>query len=349
MADTFSSLMASMKQPRVTCELARATFEHQAVERHFRERMQGICLTAPDLEFPYLRLNPLTYFQRNFFSILFLSLYRTVGILRDRRRAYGVITHAIRGVVTCTDNILDDEDKGAVRLAGLGGRVLPNVLLILFQNALLSQVIEELAPDREQWLRAHRTLMTELYNIAREESDDERAVQAALPPQDILGTIHKYRGACLLELAFVVPASLEPDLTQPLAAARRAVGDIGLGLQILDDVTDLAEDLERGNHNFLRSWIVHRGPDGPITDAELTSLSEKDQASPERRFPRATTEVLRTAMDRVLNGFDLIHELGHVIDRDSALELAGLMFRLRGLGHLWKLYSAPSGGPDGGA
>ena len=51
------------------------------------------------------------YAQKNFFSILFLSIYRALNIPCSRRIMYGIMNHSIRGIVTGTDNILDDEYK----------------------------------------------------------------------------------------------------------------------------------------------------------------------------------------------------------------------------------------------
>ncbi|MGZ4881858.1 MAG: hypothetical protein ACXV7G_12510, partial [Halobacteriota archaeon] len=53
----------------------------------------------------------LKYAQKNFFSILFLSIYRALNIPCSRRIMYGIMNHSIRGIVTGTDNILDDEYK----------------------------------------------------------------------------------------------------------------------------------------------------------------------------------------------------------------------------------------------
>ncbi len=61
------------------------------------------------------------YFRKNFFSITFLALYRSVGVPPERRLFYGVVNHAIRGVVTASDNILDDEYKLPLPLALPGG------------------------------------------------------------------------------------------------------------------------------------------------------------------------------------------------------------------------------------
>ena len=107
---------------------------------------------------------------------------------------------------------------------------------------------------------------------------------------------------------------------------------------MLDDLTDFGEDITRRNHNILRSWVVHRAPDGPTTDQDLPDIAEDDLATPENIFPQATRDVLSLAVEMALEGFGRLHDLGHVIDRAAALDLIGTMFRLRGLNRLWVLY-----------
>ena len=96
---------------------------------------------------------------------------------------------------------------------------------------------------------------------------------------------------------------------------------------------------------MLRSWVVHRGPDGLTADEALLDIAEPDLAAPERTFPAATRETLALAVNLALDGFGRLHALGHVIDRSAAPGLIETMFRLRGLGHLWALYVAESGQP----
>ena len=121
-------------------------------------------------------------------------------------------------------------------------------------------------------------------------------------------------------------------------STREAVNQIGLALQVLDDLTDFGEDVAHRNHNMLRSWIVCRGPDGPATDASLTDMSRDNLARPESVFPKATREVLALAVELALPGFGLLHKLGHAVDRAASVGLISTMFHLRGLSHLWKLY-----------
>jgi hypothetical protein len=105
---------------------------------------------------------------------------------------------------------------------------------------------------------------------------------------------------------------------------------------MLDDVTDLAEDVQRRNHNVLRSWIVHRGPDGGLSDEDLWAMGAERLEAPEVTFPRATAAVTARAVAEAVDGFAGLHALGHPIDRQAALDIVRVMFRLRGLSRLWE-------------
>jgi len=340
LAPYLAALRHSLRRPAVTLSLAKAAWLHRRVEHDFRRRLLAIAPPEADLRFPHVDLTPVEYWQRNFFSILFLSIFDALGIPRDRRRQYGLILHAIRGIVTSTDNILDGENKGAVSLAlGEGGAVLPNMLLVLLQDSVLHEVVGEAAPDAACRARVRAALSAALFAIGREETDEEEAVETVLTPDALIESVHSLRGGALLELAFVAPEAIETERTETLALARRGVYRIGLALQLIDDLTDFAEDVRRRNHNILRSWVVHHAPDGPVSDAALAMRTDADLAEPERLFPRATAEVLALAMDHALAGFDLLHAAGHPIGREAALALIETLFRLRGVERLWNLYT----------
>lgn len=328
----------ALAHPNVTHALGHAALEHRRVEKDFRRRVIEASVSGMDFEFPNLNLPPAAYWQRNFFSILFLSTFRTLGMPADKRLTHGLILHAVRGIVTAADNILDDEDKGAVKLRLNGGTVLPNILLTLLQQRVLHDFIAEAAGDEHAGRRAHAALLGELFEIAREETAEERDVDVVLSPEDLLRDVHSYRGGRLLQLAFVVPEITEPEFADGIRRAREAVHQIGLALQVLDDLTDFGEDVAHRNHNMLRSWIVHRSPDGTATDVSLAGMQEDDLAAPETIFPKATRDVLSLAIEMALEGFGQLNDLGHVIDRAAAIDLIGMMFHLRGLSHLWKLY-----------
>jgi hypothetical protein len=90
---------------------------------------------------------------------------------------------------------------------------------------------------------------------------------------------------------------------------------------------------------MLRSWIVWHHPDGPCSDADLTRLPDDVLKLPEQHFKRATSQVMRIAIEMALAGFERLHDVGHPTDRGAALELIGAMFTLRGLARLWSIYT----------
>jgi hypothetical protein len=328
----------SLKRPRLALLLQNAAREHRSMEREFRLRLEAVSSPGIKLQFPHLSLSFSQYFARNFFSILMLSILDHLGIPTPRLRTYALVTHAIRGIVTASDNILDNEDKGALTIVNMDGRVLSNILLILVQHDLVHEVILEVAPNVSVRRKAHSLLMNSLAAIAQEESTEENAVEEVLHPDELLQAIHHYRGGRLLELAFVLPEIIERELAPAISELKAGIYRIGLAVQSLDDVTDFAVDLRSRNHNLLRSWIVHKRSDGPMTDKDLVHIPQDELSQPERRFPNATKDIVRFAIDLALEGFDRLQKHGYPIDHASALELVHVLFRLRGVRKLWELY-----------
>jgi hypothetical protein len=314
-------------------------------ELELRERLLAVGDRPKALRFPNLDLSPQAYWERNFFSILFVSIFQAMGIEESRVRHYASIIHMVRGIVTATDNILDDESKGAVIVDLRAGKVLPNVLCMLLQAGELQSSIRRVMSDDAAAEYAWGILLDQLYAIGEEESSEENAIEHVLPPKRLLDEIHRFRGANLLLLAFAVPSLNEPELAEAIGHAKAGVFRIGLALQILDDLADFEEDIRRRNHNVLRSWLVHGvgedakgGPAQPVADATLSAHSPEQLAAPHELYPQATGEVMVMAIEIALTGFDRLQLAGHPLDRATARELMAAMFRLRGLPHLWERY-----------
>lgn len=328
---------------------AEAAVRHHRMETDFNRRILATCPAPTALRFPHMELAPAQYWQRNFFSILFLSILEAVGIPRARQHLHGMLLHAVRGIVTATDNILDDESKGSVRLHLQGGKVLPNMLVSLLESGVLNQVLRELCSDENAIAQTWRGMMQALFSLGAEESAEERAIEEVLEPKALLEQVHAFRGGGLLLLAFISPEINEPPLAEPIQHAKSGVNMIGLGLQILDDLTAFQKALRRRNHNMLRSWIVWNQPDGPCTDVELSNMSDAVLQAPEQSFKLATSQVMRVAIELALAGFERLHDVGHPADRTAALDLIGAMFTLRGLARLWSIYSDDASQLAGGA
>jgi hypothetical protein len=325
----------------VASAFADAALRHRQMEQAFNERISETSPNSAQLRFPHMELTPSQYWQRNFFSILFLSIFDAIGIPEARQLRYGALLHGIRGVVTATDNILDDEGKGSIQLALAGGsKVLPNVLIMLLESGVVHEAMLDVCHDRRDVRETWRSLMRALYALGAEESGEEQAIEHVLSPKDLLDQIHRFRGGGLLQLAFLAPEINEPHLRTKIAIAKDGINHIGLSLQIIDDITDFEEDLRRRNHNMLRSWIVYNQPDGPCEDADLKQLPAEVMKSPEIHFSLATQQVMQLAVEMALAGFARLHEIGHPVERSAARELIKAMFKLRGLERLWQVYES---------
>ena len=322
----------------VASAFADAALRHRQMEQAFNDRVREISPRAAQLRFPHMELTPSQYWQRNFFSILFLSIFDAIGITEQRQLRYGALLHGIRGVVTATDNILDDEAKGSVLLELAGGKVLPNVLVMLMESGVVHEAMLDVCHDRQAMRDTWRSLMQALHALGAEESGEEQAIEHVLSPKDLLDQIHRFRGGGLLQLAFLAPEINEPHLRHKIQIAKDGINHIGLSLQIIDDITDFQEDLQRRNHNMLRSWIVYNQPDGPCDDAQLKQLPAEKLKAPEAHFSIATQQVMQLAIEMALAGFARLHEVGHPVERSAARELIQAMFKLRGLERLWQVY-----------
>lgn len=325
--------------PTLCWTLAQATIKHRRIERRVQESFEHLPAANEHLVFVHESDSWPAYFQHNFFSILFLSIYETIGISESRQEQYGVINHMLRGIVTATDNMIDGEDKGAIELNLRGGRVLRNVYALLMQDDLLHETICAISADKRARQETRSKILGALFEIAEEESEEEEEVDEALPVERLLRQIHSLRGGRLLELSFIAPQVNEEEHAQKLSVARKGIHEIGVGLQILDDVTDLGEDVCARNHNILQSWIVHRETDTAMNLDRLRTLPEEHLDEPEAHFPHAVRSVLEMGIHRALDGFTLLHKVGYCIDRPAATQLVETMFRLRGLENLWELYA----------
>lgn len=244
-------------------KLVPAIREHRAVEQKVLE------LLEQTLQSRYLKpyrpsVNVLKYTQRNIFSILFLAVYRAIGIPAERRLFYGVINHAVRGIVTGTDNLLDDEYKEMLPLQFPAGATrFKSVMHILLFDRFLFQIVEEavragMIPEEHRQL-VQQKIFEAMVPIGEEEATEEKGVAAVLPPAAILRSVHMYKGGNLLRLSFVAPRLVEKGLFAPLETADGGIYRIGMALQVIDDLTDFYDDLRDRRHNYLLSAIFHEG------------------------------------------------------------------------------------------
>jgi len=259
---------------------------------------------------------------------------------------YGVINHCLRGIVTGADNLLDDEYKGLLPLAfpENAQRFKSIMHLLLFDRVLFALTEElasrgEIAPDAV--LQLHRALFEAIVPIGAEEAEEEGGVSQILTPAQVLREVHTYKGGKLLCLAFVAPKLLEKERLELVSQAERGVFSIGMALQLIDDLTDVEEDVTAGNHNYLVSTVAHSG-----NDEERLLLAEKRRRANdlpiEEAFPESTRRVMLEAVSEAVHGFLLLKEAGYWCNRRQAYQLIRYLFKLRKVGRLLPFFPGES-------
>jgi len=319
--------------------------EHREVERKVLE------LLRETLEEEYLKplgLQPnlLRYAQRNIFSILFLAIYRAIGIPAERRLLYGVINHAVRGIVTGTDSLLDDEYKELLplRFPDQATRF-KSVMHILLFDRFLFRILEEaeqagLLPETVRQL-VQQKIFRAMVPIGGEEAGEEGGVREILSPAAILATIHRYKGGNLLRLAFVAPRLVEADLFGPLETADSGIYRIGMALQVIDDLTDLFDDIRDRRHNYLLSTVFYEGSGAERRQLDtLLQAAVSVQEPVEVLFPESVARVMQRAIGEALAGFAALEAAGFWLTRQDAIRLIRYLFHLRGVGSLLTLWPA---------
>lgn len=286
------------------------------------------------------------YLKKNFFSILFLSVYAALHIPKEKRIFYGIINHCLRGLVTGTDNLLDNEYKEMLPLNfAQGATRFKSVMHILLFDRVLFAAVNEMvnhqviSPSQSSTL--HDALFSALVPIGAEEAMEEGGVTEILRPDAILKSVHMYKGGKLLCLAFVAPLVLETDKTEMLQQADRGIYSIGLALQVIDDLTDFYDDIRDQRHNYLLSVVYHEG-NADERNALVRFLENRNNTSPaiENQYKDSVKIVMERAIGEAVKGFDLLASAGYWLERKSALRIIRQLFRLRGVKNLLPFFPA---------
>ncbi len=316
--------------------------EHRAVEKEIYR------LLSKMLDEPYIRaegevLSAANYIRKNFFSILFLNIYRALDIPYARRVMYGIINHSIRGIITGTDNILDDEYKELLPLRFPEGATrFKSVMHILLFDRFLFRVLDEAVKDELISIvgkyEVQQRIFSAMVPIGEEEASEEKGISVILPPREILSSVHMHKGGNLLRLAFVAPRLLEKELAGELELVDRGIYALGMALQVIDDLTDFYDDILRRRHNYLVSSITFEGK--PSEKMKLRLLLDGSPAQPasiEKEYAASVARVMERAIGEALAGFNCLYEAGYRITPVQAMGLIRYLFKLRGVKNLLAL------------
>lgn len=308
---------------------------HQNMEKDFLERIETY-VEKERYSNTKKEANPVKYMEKNFFSILLISIMQNMNIECKRIEEYGVLLHSLRGIITCTDNIIDAESKGSIFLDELKSPVLKNVMLTIILQNILNDTVRDIASDNDEASKMLTGLTNAIYSIAKGENLRDM-VDTIESPEEIIEGIHKKIGGELLELAFIVPVIKEnnPRLTR----AKEGVFEIGIALQMLDDICDFVEDAEARKKNLLLSHIAHNNN---ISVKELLKMAETNEFYNTAPYKDSYSTLLCEAIERALKGFEILDETGYPVNRSQGEAIMEFMFYVRGIKESWDIFKTSS-------
>lgn len=240
----------------------------------------------------------------NFFSALFLFSYHRAKISKERRIFYAVVNQCLRGMVTGCDNLLDDEYKQTLPtdLPATATRFRSVLDIMASDRVLFELILKNLKGGRLTWEQGSRISsisLTALMRSGAQEAGEETGISHILSPEKVLMNIHHYKTGLLFQAPWAIPSVLEKSSPAQVEEIKKALYNIGMGCQIMDDMVDLQVDIRTHRHNYVVSVLYHslnnashKGVED-FWDSDDRTESSQDLLS---FFPETRTAVMQTAL-----------------------------------------------------
>lgn len=266
--------------------------------------------------------------DKNFFSALFLYSFQRAGISKERRILYAAINQCLRGMVTGCDNILDDEYKKTLDTdlpeKGTKFRSIIDIMVsdrVLFEILLQSSKRGDIAS--EHVLEASSETIRALTRSGVQEASEEGGICNILEPEEVLSSVHHYKTGVLFKCPWAVPAIIEDIDPKLIAGLENALYDIGMGCQIMDDMTDLSSDIEKSRHNYVVSLIYHDSDateSGKLQALMVSGLVDNERSSLMMQFPRARATAAKASLNYLRSGLGALLDPRHQSLTEPAIQ-----------------------------
>jgi hypothetical protein len=287
----------------------------------------------------------LRFLQEYFFLILFRSIFRELGVPRERLQLYTELNFCIKGTITAADNLFDDQAKSLLPLADHAGSRFMSILQLMSFERLLRAVLDRGVDggvlEGSGPAAIQRALMDRMAAIGVLEGSEEGGVEAIPSPDEMIEAVHRVRGGSLFALAFAAPSVLEDGATgERMARAETAIARLGTAFQIVDDLTDFEFDVGRRSHNLLVAQIHHAGTsDERSALAPLWEGGAVREGVVESSFHRSARAVLECAYAEARAAFDALSALGHWFDPSLSADVVHAIVGLDGVARMEVLTS----------
>ncbi len=257
--------------------------------------------------------------ENNFFSALFLYSYHRVGIARSRRITYAAVNQCLRGMVTGCDNILDDEYKKTLEtdLPQQGVRFRSVVDIMVSDRVLFEILLDEFKNDKindADLLNASDAALHALIRSGAQEASEENGILNILTPRQVLASVHHFKTGLLFQCPWAIPRVIEGRGKEEVNFILEALYQIGMGCQIMDDIVDLASDLQRQRHNFVASVIYHEFDSNHwkrLNSYKSSNPGDKQETDLVLKFPKALSIAKKAAYKFLEEGLGGLLEPDH--------------------------------------
>jgi len=261
---------------------------------------------------------PWTSLRHNHFSVLFIAVFRLLGIPAPRRRLYARINHCLRAWVTACDNLLDGELRETL-LTDLpaGAAVFKSAHTLLVVDRVFFLVLRE-AESAGVITAAEAELLVAvslgaLTASGRQEAEEEHGVAGRLSPARVLREVHGRKAGMLFTAPLAAPKALgDTGAGRRFSDLSRGLHHFGLGVQILDDLNDLGQDLAGRRQNYFASVIAHGTDAGER--ARLGALEGDDAVRADaalwKQFPKGLARTQSECLAQFRAGVDWLFRGG---------------------------------------
>jgi len=265
--------------------------------------------------------------EKNFFSLVFLYSFYRAGISSDRRVLYAGVNQCLRGMVTGCDNILDDEYKKTL------DTTLPeksyrfrSVLDIMISDRVLFHLLQNQAVNGEildnTVGKAVNESLRSLLKSGAQEASEEDGVNEFLKPESVLLDVHHYKTGLLFQSPWAVPSVIEENgIRNQFDSMKKALYDIGMGCQIMDDMVDFARDISMKRHNYVASLIFHGDTKEKRMMQDKMSAGKIDENDCKfaENFPEALREAVTVSSKYLKRGVANLFKDEHMFMEDFAV------------------------------
>jgi geranylgeranyl pyrophosphate synthase len=222
-------------------------------------------------------------------------------------------------MVTGCDNILDDEYKKTLEtdLPQQGARFRSVVDIMVSDRVLFEILLDEFKNDKindADLLNASDAALHALIRSGAQEASEENGISNILTPRQVLASVHHFKTGLLFQCPWAIPRVLEGRGKEEVNFILEALYQIGMGCQIMDDIVDLAGDLQRQRHNYVASVIYHEFDSNHwkrLNSYKSSNPGDKQETDLVLKFPKALSIAKKAAYKFLEEGLGGLLESDH--------------------------------------